>query len=41
MARAIGREAAAAGEGTFRTCSMLHERMNWKSSTNVPSRFRA
>ena len=34
-------EAVAAGDGTFRTCSILFEGTNWKSSTRVPLGLRA
>ena len=33
----MGREAVAAGEGTFHTCNIFSARTNSKSSTNDPS----
>jgi hypothetical protein len=37
MALPIIREAVAAGDGTFITCSTLPDGTNWKSSTRAPS----
>jgi hypothetical protein len=41
IARPIGSDAVAAGEGTFSTCSIFPEGINRKSSTRVPSHFTA